>query len=181
LRIGLREVIKEGRKQFFFEKKNQKTFTRLNTHCGGEGASQTDKSFLVLFFKKELLPSFFLAFLCAAPTLADPPAKVQQVSKAHAEALLGQPVSDGKGNVVGHVMDVDDTGKPKAAVIDFAGFFGFGNRQIAVDWQALGFSPANGRIDISILLDADKLKSMPVYQPEATSVPVVTQAATKPH
>jgi sporulation protein YlmC with PRC-barrel domain len=138
---------------------------------------------LVLFFKKELLPSFFLAFLCAAPTLADPPAKVQQVSKAHAEGLLGQPVSDGKGNVVGHVMDVliDDTGKPKAAVIDFAGFFGFGNRQIAVDWQALGFSPAQDHIDISIHLDADKLKSMPEYQPEATSVPVVSQAATKPH
>jgi hypothetical protein len=37
---------REGRKQFFFEKKNQKTFTLKN------------KSFLVLFFKKELLSSF---------------------------------------------------------------------------------------------------------------------------
>jgi len=196
------------------------------------------KSFLVLFFKKELLPSRPLSFAgrtphsdlanniawapsagfyplytalaasllltaFANPALADPPppqnaqqttaekpdaakpepAKIQQVSKAQAEGLLGQPVDDGKGNVVGHVIDVliDDTGKPKAAIIDFAGFFGFGNRQIAVDYQALGFRPVNNRIDISIHLDADKLKAMPEYQPEATSVPVVTQATTKPH
>jgi hypothetical protein len=146
---------------------------------------------------------------CAMPALADPPAqqnvqksqsglqqtpekpgaakpepaKIQQVSKAHAEGLLGQPVDDGKGNIVGHVVDVliDGTGKPQAAVIDFAGFFGFGNRQIAVDWQALAFSPAKDRIDVSIHLDADKLKAMPEYQPEATSVPVVTQAPLKPH
>jgi hypothetical protein len=48
------------RKNFFFEKKKQKTFVH-----GGEPEVQkgdwlpvvTDKSFLVLFFKKELLPS----------------------------------------------------------------------------------------------------------------------------
>jgi glycerol-3-phosphate acyltransferase PlsY len=37
---------RKARKQFFYEKKNQKTFLK-------------SKSFLVLFFKKELLPSFF--------------------------------------------------------------------------------------------------------------------------
>jgi hypothetical protein len=40
------------RKQFFFEKKNQKTFTRLDTR------KPTNKSFLFLFFKKEILPYF---------------------------------------------------------------------------------------------------------------------------
>jgi hypothetical protein len=42
---------REGRKAFFFEKKKQKT----SVH--GVRAS-TDKSFLVLFFKKELLASY---------------------------------------------------------------------------------------------------------------------------
>jgi hypothetical protein len=42
LTIGRQEV-------FFFEKKKQKTFTILPS-------APTDKSFLVLFFKKELLP-----------------------------------------------------------------------------------------------------------------------------
>jgi hypothetical protein len=52
---------KKVRKQFFFEKKNQKTFTSLATPdgrtLGGSRAGCADKSFLVLFFKKELLPS----------------------------------------------------------------------------------------------------------------------------
>jgi hypothetical protein len=50
----------EGR-FFFFEKKKQKTFA----HASGDEFTQesrmlpaTDKSFLVLFFKKELLASF---------------------------------------------------------------------------------------------------------------------------
>jgi hypothetical protein len=49
------------RKQFFFEKKNQKTFvcfSRRNDQQHGAGAAETSKSFLVLFFKKELLASF---------------------------------------------------------------------------------------------------------------------------
>jgi hypothetical protein len=43
-------------KQFFFEKKNQKTFAPGVR--GGAPRTETDKSFLVLFFKKELLPFF---------------------------------------------------------------------------------------------------------------------------
>jgi len=49
-------------KQFFFEKKNQKTFgswllPTVTTHRGRCGPYNS-KSFLVLFCKKELLPSF---------------------------------------------------------------------------------------------------------------------------
>jgi len=46
------------RKQFFFEKKNQKTFAHLDEcrRCGR--GKQYEKSFLVLFFKKELLPFY---------------------------------------------------------------------------------------------------------------------------
>jgi hypothetical protein len=43
----------EVRKYFFFEKKKQKTFARLS-RAGRLGP--ISKSFLVLFFKKELLP-----------------------------------------------------------------------------------------------------------------------------
>jgi hypothetical protein len=45
------------RKQFFFEKKNQKTFGRLSRTS--QQRTPRDKSFLVLFFKKERL-SFYL-------------------------------------------------------------------------------------------------------------------------
>jgi hypothetical protein len=47
-RLRAENELKQGkeRQQFFFEKKHPKTFTLI------------DKSFLVLFFKKELLPYF---------------------------------------------------------------------------------------------------------------------------
>jgi hypothetical protein len=41
---------------FFFEKKKQKTFAHCPWPRAGPG-TKTDKSFLVLFFKKEHLPS----------------------------------------------------------------------------------------------------------------------------
>jgi len=55
----------EARKQFFFEKKKQKTFALCRAgrftllHAL---PPETDKSFLVLFFKKERLSSRFPAF-----------------------------------------------------------------------------------------------------------------------
>jgi hypothetical protein len=52
--------LEEERKQFFFEKKNQKTFItcgRTKLASGDRRLGETIKSFLVLFFKKELLPS----------------------------------------------------------------------------------------------------------------------------
>jgi hypothetical protein len=54
--------MKKGRKQFFFEKKNQKTFFHWRVRTGRGSRSKprsADKSFLVLFFKKELLPLAF--------------------------------------------------------------------------------------------------------------------------
>jgi hypothetical protein len=45
-------------KRFFFEKKNQKTFTRLS-RFSQERSGPTNKSLLLLFFRKEVLPYFF--------------------------------------------------------------------------------------------------------------------------
>jgi hypothetical protein len=51
-------IHKEKRKQFFFEKKNQKTFARSGTRQSYPTRTPTNKSFLFLFFKKEILSSF---------------------------------------------------------------------------------------------------------------------------
>jgi hypothetical protein len=53
----MRGCVEAPRKQFFFEKKNQKTFTRLD-ECTSNQTLQRSKSFLFLFFKKEILPCF---------------------------------------------------------------------------------------------------------------------------
>jgi hypothetical protein len=44
-------------KQFFFEKKNQKTFGRLAS-ASPERLGPMSRSFLLLFFKKAVLPSW---------------------------------------------------------------------------------------------------------------------------
>jgi hypothetical protein len=41
---------------FFFEKKNQKTFTNLSLDLSGKAEAKNIRSFLLLFFKKEGLP-----------------------------------------------------------------------------------------------------------------------------
>jgi sporulation protein YlmC with PRC-barrel domain len=131
-------------------------------------------------------PPASVAAKTPAPPAPPAPAKVEQVRKARAESVLGQEVTNAKGDVIGHVVDIliDETGKPNAAVIEFTGFFGFGDRRIAVDWKALDFAVQGDHIAISTRLDADKLKSMPEYQQTATSVPVATPSHAlppKPH
>jgi hypothetical protein len=63
-RLGLGLAIEQGRKQFFFEKKNQKTFASWLARPERSVRIPKSKSFLVLFFKKELLPSCCPSFLC---------------------------------------------------------------------------------------------------------------------
>ena len=54
-----------------------------------------------------------------------------------AEAILGQRVIGPTGKEIGRLVDVlvDANGQPQAAVIDFGGFMGVGNRKIAVHWS----------------------------------------------
>lgn len=107
-----------------------------------------------------------------------PPPKLEKVEKTHAEGLLGQPVLDIKRETIGHVVDVliDTDGRPDAAVIEFTGFLGVGNRKVAVAWKALHFTLHGDRIVISVALDGAALRAMPEYNPSAKSVPVAAPA-----
>ena len=51
---GEREPVEEVRKNFFFEKKEAKNFCEFIS-LARRGSAQTDESFLLLFFKKEVL------------------------------------------------------------------------------------------------------------------------------
>jgi hypothetical protein len=117
-----------------------------------------------------------------AQQTAPPSPKLVHLPKAYAEGLLGQQVLDGKGNVIGAIVNVliNKRGVPKAAVVEFAGFLGVGNRDVAVEWDALRFAVNENGIAITVILDATKLKALPEYKPDAISVPVATQPpATK--
>jgi hypothetical protein len=56
-------------------------------------------------------------------------------------AVLGREVRSVADENMGRIVDiiVDRSGQVRAAVIDFGGFLGVGNRRIAVDWSILRF------------------------------------------
>jgi len=79
------------------------------------------------------------------------------------QAILGSAVRSAANEDMGRVVDVivDRAGAARAAVIDFGGFLGVGSRKVAVDWNAMRFTGANG---VSIDMTRDQVKSAPQYQ-----------------
>jgi PRC-barrel domain len=84
-----------------------------------------------------------------------------------ARGILGREVLSAADENMGRIVDVivDRSGLMRAAIIDFGGFLGVGNRKIAVEWSALHFPPP-GQANTKITLDLtrDQVKAAPEYQ-----------------
>ena len=121
---------------------------------------------------------FALLLTAAAPA----PSEVQHVPPDQAVPILGHAVTDTEGKEIGHLVDVlvDDQGQPQAAVIDFGGFLGVGNRKIAIEWSAIHFAPADPKRAISLTLTPDQIKAAPEYKDIAKPAPVVVAAPAVP-
>jgi hypothetical protein len=92
---------------------------------------------------------------------------VTVLGSKQAQSVLGKEVRSATGEDMGRIIDVivDKAGRVRAAVIDFGGFLGVGSRRIAVDWQALRFSPASSHGDVVTLeLTRDQVKAAPEYK-----------------
>ena len=114
----------------------------------------------------------------AAPV--PPPANQEIIYKGEATRIIGRSVRDPDNNVVGRIVDilVDDQGVPRAALIDFGGYMGVGNRRIAVAWRTLHFLPAAEQHQIRLDMTADQIKETPDFKPAPRAdAPPVTMAA----
>ncbi|HEY4041877.1 MAG TPA: PRC-barrel domain-containing protein [Rhodopila sp.] len=110
------------------------------------------------------------------PAPAPPQSAVQSVAPEDAEAILGQRVTDPDGKDIGRLVDVlvDANGQPQAAVIDFGGFMGVGNRKIAVHWSALRFNPADANHKVTLDMTPDQIKAAPEFRNPNKAASVVT-------
>ena len=84
-----------------------------------------------------------------------------------AETILGKEVRSKVNENIGRIVDVlvDRRGRVRAAIIDFGGFLGVGSRKIAVDWDALRFSPGDdGHNIVTLDLTRDQMKAAPEYK-----------------
>jgi hypothetical protein len=101
-----------------------------------------------------------------------------------AEGVLGKEVRSSAGENMGRIVDVivDKAGRVRAAVIDFGGFLGVGSRKIAVDWNALSFTPPEeARRDVVIVeLTRDQVKAAPEYKDKKTVIVLGAAGALQP-
>lgn len=111
-----------------------------------------------------------------------PQSAVQSVAPEAAEAILGQRVTDPDAKEIGRLVDVlvDASGQPEAAVIDFGGFMGVGNRKIAVHWSSLRFSPGDPKRKVTLVMTPDQIKAAPEFLNTNKAAPVVTPASAAP-
>jgi hypothetical protein len=119
------------------------------------------------------LRAVFALLLTAA---AAPAGEVQHVPIDQTLAILGQKVADPDGKDIGRLVDVlvGDQGQPQAAVIDFGGFMGVGNRKVAVHWSALHFNPADAKHKVTLEMTPDQIKAAPEFLNTNKPAPVVT-------
>jgi sporulation protein YlmC with PRC-barrel domain len=83
------------------------------------------------------------------------------------QGILGRQVLSSAGQDMGRVIDivVDRSGQVRAAVIDFGGFLGVGNRKVAIDWNALHFAPTGSKYDrITLDLTREQVSAAPEYR-----------------
>jgi hypothetical protein len=104
------------------------------------------------------------------------------IEKEDVQSILGRQVLSSAGEDMGRVIDivVDRSGQVRAAVIDFGGFLGVGNRKVAVDWAAFRFAPTGSKYDrITLDLTRDQVKDAPEYR-DGRSLVVVGTADNVP-
>jgi hypothetical protein len=103
----------------------------------------------------------------AAQPDTTPSPSVTILETQEAQSILGRDVRSLTDEDMGRIVDilVDGEGGVRAAIIDFGGFLGVGNRKIAVDWKALHFVPAAGkRYGVVLELTRDQVKAAPEYK-----------------
>ena len=109
----------------------------------------------------------------AAQASGQPVPSVTVIGTRQGTNILGRQVRSKADENIGRIVDVivDRSGQVRAAVIDFGGFFGVGNRKIAVDWDALDFAADGDKRDfVKLEFTRDQIKTAPEYKDRRAAI-----------
>lgn len=100
------------------------------------------------------------------PPPPKPASNVRPIGPEDITSVLGKMVVDASGNELGRVVNilVDAKAHVRAVVVDFGGFLGVGNRQIAVNWDLLEFRPGAGDKSLVLKVSRDQVENAPSFQ-----------------
>lgn len=127
-----------------------------------------------------------VALVVMASAEAPPGSAIQSVPANQAVAILGSRIIGPDSKEIGRLIDVlvDAQGKPEAAIIDFGGFLGVGNRRVAVHWSALQFHPEDTKHPVWVDMTPDQIKTAPEYinptKPASVLMPTNAEATPPP-
>ncbi len=126
-----------------------------------------------------LLSASALALSLASPALAqeqnaaapkvvttqESPAVTQQSIRdlMPASSLIGKSAVGAQGEDIGSVNDIliSPDGRVNAAVVDVGGFLGLGERQVAVEWDAITINPAEEQVMVK--MSKEELAAAPEF------------------
>jgi hypothetical protein len=107
-----------------------------------------------------------LLFDSVASAVAQNPPTVSTSELSGLHGVFGEHVRDLNGDDAGRLWDVllDDASKPVAAVIDYGGTMGIGERKVAVAWNALQFVPSDTDAPVHLSLTKQQLGLLPDFK-----------------
>lgn len=97
-------------------------------------------------------------------TMTSPNATGGSMSGVQARKLIGSNLKNANNETIGEVDSVllDSDGKVRSVIVGVGGFLGMGERNVAVNLNALNI--ADGGDTVRTTLTKDQLKAMPEYQ-----------------
>jgi hypothetical protein len=98
--------------------------------------------------------------------LAEDPSGVTTQELHGLHPVFGEHVRDLNGDDAGKLWDilVDDSANPQAAVIDYGGTLGMGERKVAVIWNKLQYVPQDTDAPIHLALTKQQLGMLPEFK-----------------
>lgn len=91
-------------------------------------------------------------------------APMQQPGQVNLQRLIGTNLQNMQNETVGEIdaVMVDRAGKVQAVIVGVGGFLGIGERQVAINWDALSVSPSGDKVTLN--MSSDQLKALPEYR-----------------